>query len=75
MVGRAKQGGLARLKEGTVERLFMMSRAVPVHMRSNDSQILSSEYFSLVGLDVSHAGEASYIYNRCDYLPTTQCSY
>lgn len=48
------------LEKETVGRMFVTSHKIPPSLQNNKS----GEYISFLGMDVSHSGEALYIYKR-----------
>ena len=62
LVKAGKSGGLIRLHEEILDRLYMVSMPMESHIQLNTTQ--PGKSISFFGIDVSHSGEATYIYRR-----------
>ncbi|CAH1801947.1 unnamed protein product [Owenia fusiformis] len=71
LILNAKEGGLIAIEQNTLERLFIMTHNVPKsstrikkYTKDQSNNIERYDTISFLGLDVSNAGEASYVYKR-----------
>ncbi len=60
LIQDGQNGGFIKLQQNTLERLFIVTH--PLKQTHNKTYPESS--VSFLGLDISHSGEASYIYKR-----------
>ncbi len=71
MVQKGKDGGFIGIQQQTLERVFIVNYPIPKHLQNNSS----GSSISFLGVDVTHSGEASYIYRRILMRPNFKFSH
>ena len=64
LVKEGKTGGFINLHQQTLDRLFIVSHPIPSNRQGGKAKSQGGSSISFIGLDVSHSGEALYIYKR-----------
>ena len=64
LVNEGKTGGFINLQQQTLDRLFIVSQPIPSNGEDSKAKNQGGRSISFFGLDVSHSGEALYIYKR-----------
>ena len=64
LVNEGKTGGFINLQQQTLERLFIVSHPIASNGGNSKAKNQGGRSISFLGLDVSHSGEALYIYKR-----------